>query len=161
MLDPNKVVNSKMPKNYYNYFDICKWEDIPTGTAKSALEKGVESISKIDKLKPIAHQFKVFAKYENGTLRNQYGILKSNYDFYKAKGRPRRQASGRPPKWKGKDLANINFRLPKELHNKFKEIVNNANKLTVSTISYQDMYIIAIKEFVERRPQFLNNDEDE
>lgn len=78
----DRKIYTKMPKNYYNYFDICKWEGIPTGTAKSAIgKKGLEGIASIEKLKPIAHQFKEFPKYENGMLRSQYGILKSNYDF--------------------------------------------------------------------------------
>ncbi|HHX62135.1 MAG TPA: hypothetical protein GX707_15715, partial [Epulopiscium sp.] len=45
---PNKKIYTKMPKNYYNYFDICKWENIPTGTSKSAIgEKGLAGISSI------------------------------------------------------------------------------------------------------------------
>lgn len=97
----DRKIYTKMPKNYYNFFDICKWEGIPTGTAKSAIgEKGLEGIATIEKLKPIAHQFKEFPKYENGMLRSQYGILKSNYDFWKKNGRPRGQSTGRPPRWK-------------------------------------------------------------
>lgn len=79
----NKKIYKKLPKNYYNYFDVCKWEGILTGTAKGALEKGLDGIAGIEQLKEIGHQFKIFPKYENGNLRNQYGILKTNYDFYK------------------------------------------------------------------------------
>lgn len=123
-------IYKKLPKNYYNYFDICKWEGVATGTAKRATEHGLESIATVTELKPIAHQFKKFPKYENGTLRNQYGILKTNYDFYKKNGRARKQSPGRPPRWKNNpNLTNINIPISKDLYDKFKDVVDNANKV--------------------------------
>lgn len=142
-----------MPKNYYNYFDICKWEEIPTGTAKRGVgQDGVNSIMSINKLKPIAHQFREFPKYENGTLRSQYGILKSNYDFWKKNGIPRKQSPGRPPKWKDNpNLVNINIPFPKDLYEEFKNIIDKANEVSIVKYSYRDMFAVAVQEFVERR----------
>lgn len=142
-----------MPTNYYNYFDICKFENIPTGTAKEAIGRGgVEGISVINKLKPIAHQFKEFPKYENGTLRSQYGILKSHYDYWKRTGEPRKQSPGRPPKWKDNpNLVNINIPFPKDLYEEFKDIIDTANDVSIVKYSYRDMFAVAVKEFVDRR----------
>lgn len=182
----------KVPKNYYNYFDICKWEGIPTNTAKSATERGLEGIAAIEKLKPIGHQFKLFPKYENGTLRNGYGILKSDYEFYKKHGRARRKSPGPPPKWKnmyrcidcgkvfqhdtkkeGTEIIcklcesknterfyeNINIPIPKNLYDRFRRMVDNANAVSAVQISYRDMIYIAIEEAIQRRPQFADPEE--
>lgn len=145
-----------MPKNYYNYFDICKWENVATGTSKRAVGgDGVEGIAGIKQLKPIAHQFRVFPKYENGNVRNQYGILKANYDFYKKNGRARKQSTGRPPKWKDNpNVVNINIPFPKDLYEQFKGIVDKANDVSIIKVTYRDMFAVAIKEFCDRRPQF-------
>jgi len=150
-----KTKYSKMPKNYYNYFDICKWENIPTGTAKRMTENGLEGVSSSEVLKPIAHQFKIFPKYENGKLRNQYGILKTNYDFYKEHGVARKQSPGKTPKWKDNpNVVNINIPFPKDLYEEFKGIVDNANDLSITRVAYRDMIAVAVKEFCDRRPQF-------
>ncbi|MDD4429567.1 MAG: hypothetical protein PHG64_14430 [Paludibacter sp.] len=155
----NRKIYRKLPDNYYNYFDICKWEGIPVGTAKSGAARGIDGISAVEALKPIAHQFKVFPKYENGTLRNQYGILKTNYDFYKAKGRARKQSPGKTPKWKNDDnFTNINIPIDKKLYEEFKEVVDNANAASIVKVLYRDMIAVAIREFVDRRPQFQSKD---
>jgi len=152
-MSKSKIYN-KMPKNYYNYFDICKWEGIPTGTAKRAIGgNGLEGIKSVEVLKPIAHQFKVFPKYENGNLRNQYGILKTNYDFYVKNGRARKQSPGRPPKWKDNpNVVNINIPFPKDLYEEFKGVVDRANEMSIVKVTYRDMFAVAIQEFIQRRP---------
>lgn len=156
----NRKIYKKLPNNYYNYFDICKFEGIPTGTAKRAVGgSGLEGIDSIEKLKPIAHQFKVFPKYENGNLRNQYGILKTNYDFWKREGRARKQAPGRPKKWQEDDsFTNINIPIQKKVYDEFKEVVDNANAASIVKVHYRDMIAVAIQEFCQRRPQFKNTD---
>lgn len=150
----SKRIYKKLPNNYYNYFDICKFEGINTNTAKSVIGKsGLDGINSIDKLKPIAHQFKEFPKYENGRLRNQYGILKTNYDFWKKNGRARKQSPGRPPKWKNDpDYVNINIPMQKKIYDDFKEVVDNANAISVVKVPYRDMIAVALQEFVARRP---------
>ncbi|MDR7856104.1 hypothetical protein [Tissierella sp.] len=150
----NKKIYKKMPKNYYNYFDICKWEGINTNTAKSVIGRsGLEGVSSIDALKPIAHQFKEFPKYENGYLRNQYGILKSNYDFWKENGRTRKQSPGRPPRWKDNpNVVNINIPFPKDLYEEFQGVVDKANEMSMIKVTYRDMIYVAVREFVDRRP---------
>lgn len=142
-----------MPNNYYNYFDICKMEGINANTAKSAIgDKGLEGISKIVALQPIAHQFKCFPKYENGNLRNQYGILKTNYDFWKKEGRARKQSPGRPPKWKDNpNVVNINIPFPKDLYEEFKAIIDKANDMSIVKVTYRDMIYVAVREFCDRR----------
>lgn len=151
-MSKDKIYN-KMPKNYYNYFDICKWEGVATGTSKSAIgEHGLEGIAKIKELKPIAHQFKLFPKYENGILRNQYGILMTNYDFWKKNGRARKQSPGRPPKWKDNpNVVNINIPFPKDLYEEFQGIIDNANDMSIVKVTYRDMIYVAVREFCERR----------
>lgn len=151
----SKRIYKKLPVNYYNYFDICKFEGINANTAKSVIGKsGLDGINSIDKLKPIAHQFKEFPKYENGRLRNQYGILKTNYDFWKKNGRARKQSPGRPPKWKNDpDYVNINIPMQKKIYDDFKEVVDNANALSVVKVPYRDMIAVALREWTDRRPQ--------
>lgn len=157
----NKKIYKKMPKNYYNYFDVCKWEGVATGTAKRASSEGLEGIVKVKELEEIAHQFKCFPKYENGTLRNQYGILKTNYDFWKKNGRARKQSPGRPPKWKDNpNVVNINIPFPKDLYKEFQGVVDRANEMSVVKVTYRDMIYVAVQEFIQRRPQFLNHDKD-
>lgn len=150
----DKKIYNKMPNNYYNYFDICKWEGINSNTAKSAIgANGLEGITSLDKLKPIAHQFKCFPKYENGNLRNQYGILQSNYDYYKKNGNVRKQSPGRPPKWKDNpNVVNINIPFPKDLYEQFQGVIDKANDMSIVKTTYRDMIAVAIKEFCDRRP---------
>ena len=55
--------NRRLPKNFYNYFDICTMEGIEKNRAKNAVnEKKVEGIKDLEELKPIEHLFEVFEK---------------------------------------------------------------------------------------------------
>jgi len=49
-----------IPKNYINFFDVCKMEGIPEGTAKGATAEGLKGIASIQALKPIGHLFREF-----------------------------------------------------------------------------------------------------
>jgi len=145
-----------IPKNYYNFFDICKLEGIPTGTAKGALADGLEGIARIEKLKPIAHLFREFEK----GLRKQYGILRRHYDYWKQTGEAPKVSTGRPPKWKSNpNVTNLNIPFPKDLYEQFKKVVDKANSISVIKVTYRDMVAVAVKEFVDRRPQLLDGDE--
>lgn len=147
-----------LDKRYYNFFDICKWEGIPIGTAKGKAANGLEGIKSLEALKPIGH---LFRKFESKDTRNQYGILRTHYDFWKRTGEPPKVSPGRPPKWKNNpNLININIPFPKDLYRQFQQVVDNANSLSVVKVAYRDMFAVAVKEFVERRPQFLNSDGD-
>ncbi len=145
-----------LPANYYNFFEICKLEEIPSGSAKGAIGLGLDGIIKIAKLKPIAH---LFREFPNGD-RKQYGILQKHYDNWKLKGKVPKVSSGRPPKWKNDDsYENLNIPISKSLYTgKFKKVVDNANKLSVVKLSYRDAIYLALEEFVQRRPQFLDGD---
>lgn len=146
-----------IPKNYYNFFDICKLEGIPTGTAKRAIgEGGLEGIASIEKLKPIAHLFREFEK----GLRKQYGILHRHYDYWKRTGEVPKVSPGRPPKWKGNpNYININIPFPKDLYEEFKQIVDKANSMSVIKYTYRDMIYLAVREFIDRRPQLKEQEE--
>jgi hypothetical protein len=86
-----------LPKNYYNYFDICRKEGVTPNTAKAAIgTDGVDGIKGVSQLQPIAHLFRVFPK----GMRHEYGILRNHYDYWKKHGEPPKVSSGRPPKWK-------------------------------------------------------------
>lgn len=148
-----------LPKNYYNYFDICKWEGIPTGTAKSAVgEEGLKGIAGIEKLKPIAH---LFREFEKGDMRKSYGILKKHYDYWKRTGKPPKVSPGRPPRWKNDPTyCNINIPIKRDLWERFKRMVDNANAVSVVKISYRDMIYVALEEAIQRRPQFAGGDDD-
>ena len=138
-----------LPRNYINYFTVCKLEGIPTGTAKRATGKGLEGIAAIQKLKPIGHLFKEF---EKGDMRKCYGILKSQYDYYKKTGKAPEVSPGRPPKWKDNpNLVNINIPIDKTLYEEFKAIIDKANSMSVMKYSYRDMFAVAVKEFCDRR----------
>lgn len=145
-----------IPKNYYNFFDICKLEGIPTGTAKSAIgDGGLEGIAKIEKLKPIAHLFREFEK----GLRKQYGILRRHYDYWKQTGEAPKVSTGRPPKWKNNpNVINLNIPFPKDLYEQFKKVVDRANSMSVIKVTYRDMVAVAIKEFIDRRVYLMNNE---
>lgn len=146
-----------IPKNYYNFFDICKMEGIPTGTAKGALADGLEGIARIEKLKPIGHLFREFEK----GMRKQYGILRRHYDYWKRTGEPPKVSPGRPPRWKNDPTyTNINIPIKKSLWERFRRMVDNANAVSVVKISYRDMLYVALEEAMQRRPQFLGGDGD-
>lgn len=147
-----------IPKNYINYFDVCKLEGIPTGTAKRALNEGLEGIKSIQALKPIGHLFREFEK----GLRKQYGILRRHYDYWKQTGEAPKVSTGRPPKWKDNpNVVNINIPFPKDLYEKFKKVVDNANSMTIAKVTYRDMIAVAVKEFIDRRVYLMNAENNE
>lgn len=144
-----------VPKNYYNYFDVCRMEGIPMGTAKSALDKGLDGIKSVQALKPIGHLFKEFEKFVKGGPRKQYGILRRHYDYWKRTGEAPKVSPGRPPKWKNNpNYVNINIPCPRDIYEEFKAVVDGANAQSLVKVSYRDMIPVALKEFSERRPQF-------
>ncbi len=149
-----------LPKNYYNFFDICKKEEILTSTAKAAVGgEGLAGISSIAKLKPIAHLFREFPK---GT-RKQYGILKRHYDYWKEHGEPPKVSPGRPKKYDDKPK---NYRivappfdhiLDAGLKKINKDLMKNKGMLR--SITKQEFIWMAIREAMERRPQYFDWDE--
>lgn len=149
--------NKRLPKNYYNYFDICTLEGIGKTRAKNAVsEKKVEGIKYLDELKPIEHLFEQFESFRKGEIRNQYGIRRNYYDSWKSSGEVPERPSGRPTTETG-DTCNVNLRrFPKELYEEFKTIVDNANAVSIVKVGYHEMFAVAISEFVARRPQFHN-----
>lgn len=145
-----------VPRNYYNFFDVCKMEGIPEGTAKAATARGLEGIASIQALKPIGHLFKEFEKYVKGGVRKQYGILRSHYDYWKKHGEPPKLSPGRPPKYK--NCAEIRLYLDQKLYDDFKAIVDKANSMSEVKVYYRDMIAVAVREFVDRRKHILDGD---
>lgn len=139
----------RLPKNYYNYFDICKMEGIPDGTAKRATANGLKGIAAIEDLKPIGHLFKEFEKPVKGGMRKQYGILRRYYDHWKQTGEPPKVQTGRPPK----GLTRIYGNVPVKLKEEFYAVVDKANSMSVKQVTYSDMLAVALREWIDRRPQ--------
>lgn len=142
-----------IPKNYYNFFDICKLEGIPTGTAKGALSEGIEGIARIEKLKPIGHLFKEFEK----GMRKQYGILRRHYEFWKMTGETPKVSPGRPKKYEGR-VKNYRIVAPPFDHI-FDAGMKKMNKGRIRPITKQEFIWLALKEAMERRPQFFDWDD--
>lgn len=155
---PRKIHKKRLPKNFYNYFDICKMEGISDTRAKNAVsEKKVEGIKYLDKLKPIEHLFEQFERPIKGGMVNQYGIRRDYYDKWKSTGEVPTPPPGRPKIEKG-NIVNVNLRnFPKDLYEEFKTIVDNANAMSVMKVGYHDMIAVAVKEFCDRRYQFKDD----
>lgn len=146
--------NQKLPDNYYNYFDICKMEKIPDGTAKAAVGRnGVEGIKKINELKPIEYLFEVFEKFISGKKTNVYGIRRIYYDEWKATGVLPSIRTGRPKLGK----AELKLHIPKELKDQLTKAIKKANSMSVTRVSQSDVVAVAIQEYLQRRPIFLED----
>jgi hypothetical protein len=147
----------KLPDDYYNYFDLCKMEGIETNRAKNAVkDKGVEGIKYLEEFKPIEHLFEVFEKPIKGRIVNSYGIKRKYYKKWKREGIVPKQPTGRPPL--AGDEVEIRYKVPKHLKEEFTRIVDNANRISAVKVTYKDMIAVAIAEFVQRRPQFLDKE---
>jgi len=142
-----------LPKNYYNYFDICKMEGVNPNTAKTRIgESGLEGIKGITVLNPIAHLFREFPK----GLRKQYGILRRHYDVWKQTGHVPKVSSGRPPKWTGEEK-NINIPAP-PFYEQFKAGVKKANSKATQQVTVRQIIYLAMKEYMDRRPSLFGDD---
>lgn len=150
--------NTRIRKDYYNYFDICKIEGISETRAKNAIkDKGVEGIKHLEELKPIEHLFVVFERPIKGRIVNSYGILRRYYDDWKATGQVPSPPPGRPKK---EGFVNVKYNIPLTLREEFNSVVDTANSMSVVHVTYSDMAAVALKEFCQRRPQFANLDKD-
>jgi hypothetical protein len=140
-----------LPANYYNYFDICKKEEIKMNTAKAAIGSGgLAGISRIAKLQPIAH---LFREFPNG-MRKQYGILKRYYDYWKEHGEPPRVSPGAPKKYEGKVK---NYRITAPPFDPILEAgLKKMNEGRLRRITKQEFIWLALKEAMERRPQLFD-----
>ncbi len=142
-----------IPKNYYNFFDICKMEKINPNTAKSAVGgNSLAGIASISKLKPIAHLFREFPK----GMRKQYGILRRYYDYWKRTGDVPKVSPGRPKKWQG-DEKNINIPAP-PFYEQFKAGIEKANSMSTHHVTVREVIYVAMKEYMARRPALFGAD---
>jgi len=151
--------NWSIPATHYNYFDVCVMEGIDNVTAKNAINiLGVEGIKNLEQLKPVEHLFEVFEKARKGGMRRQYGIRRRHYDYWKKTGKVPKLSPGIPPIWKQDDsYTNINIPIKKDLYDRFKHMVDNANSLSLVKIAYREMIYIAMDEAIQRRPQFADS----
>lgn len=154
---PRKVFkNKKLPKNYYNYFDICTMEGIEKTRAKNAIkDKGADGIKYLKELSPIEHLFAVFEKPIKGRIVYSYGILRRYYDEWKITGEVPSPPPGRPKK---EGYVDVKYNIPKKLRDEFNAVVDKANSMSTVHVTYSDMAAVAISEFCQRRPQFLDKD---
>jgi hypothetical protein len=143
-----------LPANYYNFFEICKLEEIPTGSAKRAIGGGgLDGIAGIVKLQPIAHLFRSFPNGE----RKQYGILIRHYDYWKQKGVPPKVSPGAPKKYENKVK---NYRIAAPPFDSILEAgLKKMNDGRIRRITKQELIWLFMKEGMERRPQFFDWDD--
>lgn len=133
-------------------------EGIESSKAKNAVKvKKIEGIKYIKEIEPIEHLFEQFEKPVKNGIVNSYGILRRYYDEWKATGIVPTPPTGRPPK---EGTVILKARIPEKLKEDFQSIVDKANSMSVIRVTYSDMVAIAIKEFCDRRPQFMDNDEN-
>ena len=153
--------NKSLPKNYYNYFDICTIEGIEKDRAKNTVSRlGVEGIKHLKELNPVEHLFEVFEKPRKDSIRNQYGIRRTHYDRWKQTGEVPSISTGRPAKWKhNTNVTEVRAYISKDVYDEFKAIIDKANSMSAVKVCYRDMFPVAIKEFNERRRQILEDDE--
>lgn len=145
----------KPPKAFYSIYAVGRMMGIPKPTVSGAVI--TKNINRIEALKPIAH---LFVSFEDDG-ENTFAIRKIYFDRWRKTGKVSKKSTGRPPKWKDNpNLTNINIPFPKDLYEQFKQVVGNANAISVVKVSYRDMFAVAVKEFVERRPEFLGGDFD-
>ena len=140
-----------LPKNYYNFIDLCKMEGINPNTARTASSGDIGSIAKF---KPIAHLFREFPK----GMRKQYGILRRHYDTWKQTGVVPKVSSGRPPKWTGEEK-NINIPAP-PFYEQFKAGVRKANSSAVQQVTVRQCIYLAMQEYMERHISIFGVDSD-
>lgn len=156
-MSKRKIHKSKIDGRYYNYFDICKMEGIPETRAKNAIKTlKVEGIKNITELAPIEHLFEQFEKPVKNGMINSYGILRRYYDDWKATGEVPKFSTGRPIK---EGYVWLKASVPKTLKEEFQSVVDKANSMSVHHVTYSDMVAVAISEFIQRRPQFLDLEE--
>jgi excisionase family DNA binding protein len=65
-------------------------------------------------------------------------------DYVKGQGRPRKWVKGQYTTW--------NYKIPIDLAEAFKAVVGELNSSLPAPISYNDARLLALQEFVERRP---------
>jgi hypothetical protein len=140
-----------LPKNYINFFDVCKLEGVNPNTAKSAIgDGGLEGIKSIAVIKPISHLFREFPK----GMRKQYGILRRHYDTWKQTGHVPKVSPGRPPKWTGEEKS-INIPAP-PFYEQFKAGVAKANSMATQQVTVRQIIYLAMKEYMERHTNIFD-----
>lgn len=145
-----KIHKAKIDARYYNYFDVCKMEGIPETRSKNAVnEKKVEGIKYLEELKPIEHLFEQFEKPIKGGMVNSYGILRRYYDEWKATGKVPKFSTGRPIK---EGYVWLKASVPETLKDEFQSVVDKANSMSIYHVSYSDMVAVALREWIDRRP---------
>lgn len=143
---------AKPPKTFYTLQAVGRMMGIPKATIDRAF-KDENAIFSIGELKPIAHLFKKFEESDEFS----YAILKTRFDKWIKTGIVPKVSPGRPEKYKNLELyATINQPVLRSIYNEFQEIIDNANSVSVTQTTYRDQLTIAIKEYNQRRPQYLN-----
>jgi hypothetical protein len=101
-------------------------------------------------------------------IRNRHLVPKKPIDDFLAGFKPQsykppwqQLKKGRPRKWIPSETTNLNFPVSKNLNNLFEEICNNINKSIPNPLTKGDFLRLAMEEFIERRPEFRNMEEEE
>lgn len=97
-------------------------------------------------------------------IRSRYFVSKQAVDdFVKGNKSCRynqaynKETRGRPKRWIPSDTVNYNYPIPKELHNKFNKVCEGINKNLPNPLPKGDVLRLAIEEFIDRRPEFLED----
>ncbi|GEM_PF-2978707 len=75
--------------------------------------------------------------------------------------RKKAQGSGREKLWHQGGYTVWNFPIPNELDRAFETIWHNMNKELVIKMTKRQLIYLAVKEFIDRRPQFLVEEKEE
>ena len=145
-----ELKKTRIPESFYSLYAVARMMGIPKSTV-DCFDKEHPPIE----LTPIVRLFICFE--EEG--RRTWAIRKKYFDKWRQTGKVPKVSPGRPPKWKNDPTYdNLNIPIKKDLYNKLKKVVDNANATSVIKLTYRDAIYLAIEEFTQRRPQFLDGD---
>lgn len=98
---------------------------------------------------------------------NSYLINKNTFDKYLKQGvfwtnTNKNGTAGRPVRWVKDTWKWVRFKFPNSLRAKFKYLVKNANEQSPGNhISLNDAHLLAIEEFIDRRPELMEGFKNE
>lgn len=146
----NMQKQPRAPDSFYNLFAVARMMGIPKATVENFNPNNSPSA-----LSPIAHLFICFE--EDG--RKTWAIRKKYYEKWKATGIAPKK-NGRPNKnYEGPKPKHINIPAP-DFYDAFVAGVEKCNRKSFQQITIQSTIHIAMKEFMERRPEIFYGVDD-
>ena len=136
------------PAAFYTIWEACDMLGIPKSTVNHYAEKGDFSELLPD----------IFPKIIR--VRDSYLMPKGVFDKYLKNGMywvntNKNGKVGRPAKWVEGKYINFRTKIPNDLNERINYAVNIANSMSAGAhMSKNDTILLAIEEFLQRRPQF-------